>query len=79
MLMECDFNNLLRRYTTGTIPFELKKISRKPNVFPIIFNGFSNFSGTNSLQLLTDQDNLIHDKTFTLLRGLFGTIDILSH
>ena len=36
------------------------------------------FSGTNSLQLLTDQDNLIHDKTLTLLRGLFGTIDILS-
>lgn len=36
------------------------------------------FLGTNSLQFLTDQDNLIHDKTLTLLRGLFGTIDILS-
>lgn len=37
------------------------------------------FSGTNFLQFLTDVENLIHDKTLTLLRRFFGTIDILSH
>ena len=41
--MECDFNNLLRRYTTGTIPFELKKIIEKTMVFSIIFSEFGNY------------------------------------
>jgi hypothetical protein len=52
---------------------------RENQMFSRLFStDLATFSGTNSLQLLTDQDNLIHDKTFTLLRGLFGTIDILS-
>jgi len=52
---------------------------RENQMFSRLFStDLATFSGTNSLQLLTDQDNLIHDKTLTLLRGLFGTIDILS-
>ena len=59
--------------------YELKKY-RENQMFSRLFStDLAIFSGTNSLQLLTDQDNLIHDKTLTLLRGLFGTIDILSH